>query len=398
MLGGIHSHDDMVALIYEAALMPERWPDLLETLGRRFGAAGGTLGRHAHADPLMLHSPGLSEVIAAYIAGGYHLDGRRTEPLHQSDYPGFVADFDVLTDDQRDAMPVYREFLGPRKLAIGVGTAVVGAAGERLILTLEGFPSRDAVTAAIPGLDRLRPHLARSALLASELQLRACNSMVDGFQRIGAAAAILGDAGRVVAANACFVAEFGAQLADHRDRLRLAHRDSDQQLGAALAATLSTGQGASVAMRDDLGAGVAALHLVPIARAAQEVFVGARAIALVTRPKTGQAPSAQLIQSLFDLTPTEAHVARAVATGESIEFIARQTGKAVETVRSHLKRVYSKTATGRQNRVGGAAPRLHCRRPSAGLSGANTRPLGRRQYYGANGPSRSGRQNRPNPC
>ncbi len=88
-----------------------------------------------------------------------------------------------------------------------------------------------------------------------------------------------------------------------------------------------------------MGIGVAALHLVPVRRIAHEVFAGAATTAFVARPAFDVAPDARLIQTLFDLTPTEAAVARSIASGGTIEGIAQISGKSVETIRSHLKRV-----------------------------------------------------------
>ena len=64
-----------------------------------------------------------------------------------------------------------------------------------------------------------------------------------------------------------------------------------------------------------------------------------------SKPSIPLGSDARLIQTLSDLKPTEAAVARSIASGGTIEDIARVSGKSVETIRSHLKRVYSKTAT-----------------------------------------------------
>ncbi len=345
------SDESMIGRIYEAALMPERWPILLEQLATMVGAIGGTLGRHLDSDPHVLVSPGATPLVEAFIAGGYHIDNARTAPLAGLDYPGFVTDYDVHSDEARATLPVYRDFLTPANLDKGAGTVILGTASDRIILTVEGFPDREQLERAVPRLDTLRPHLARAAILASELQLRECRSIVEAFGRIGAGAAILGRRGEVIAHNHRFGTQLEDGLLEQRDRLRFGHRGSDQAFVSALSNVLATGKGASVAIRDELGIGVAALHLVPVRRSAHEVFAGATTIAVVARPAFDVAPDARLIQTLFDLTPTEAAVARSIASGGTIEDIARISGKSVETIRSHLKRVYSKTATGRQNEL-----------------------------------------------
>ena len=55
-----------------------------------------------------------------------------------------------------------------------------------------------------------------------------------------------------------------------------------------------------------------------------------------------------LNQGLFDLTPTEAKVARLVANCRTVKDIARSTGVTEETIRKQLKTVFAKTGVSRQ--------------------------------------------------
>lgn len=343
-------NEEVVARIYEAAAIPELWPELLDVLAREVGAKGGTLGRYETANSGMIYSAGVAELVAGWVAGGYHLDNRRGAPLHHSEYPGFLTDDQIHSEEARRTMPCYAEFLVPNGADRGAATRVPGAGGETLVMTVECFPDGTMQRAAIPRLDALRPHLARAAVLAAELQLREVRAAVEALERSGAGAAMLGHRGQVLAANGRFFGGLGLHARDGRDRLRFAHRAADCAFAAAMA-TIATGQGCSVAIRDELGVGYAALHLVPVQGAAHDLFAGASAIALVARPGQGSVPSAELIRNLFDLTPTEASVARSIAEGSSVDEVARLAGKSVETVRSHLKRVFSKTGTGRQNEL-----------------------------------------------
>ena len=55
------------------------------------------------------------------------------------------------------------------------------------------------------------------------------------------------------------------------------------------------------------------------------------------------------MQSLFDLTPAEAQVARSLASGKTVEAIATDGGVSVNTVRTHVRATYEKL--GVQNRA-----------------------------------------------
>ena len=248
-------------------------------------------------------------------------------------------------------MPCYRDYLTPMNADYASGTFIIGANKESLVITFEVFPDAPSMTASVAVLDTLRPHLARAVALASQLQLRDCHSSVSALERVGTGAAILNARGKIIAANPSFTAQLGHALLDTRERLRLAHRPADAALAASLARVVPTGRGSSIAIRDELGTGIAALHLIPVRRAAQEIFAGAEIIALVSCPTKDKTPDSELIQALFDLTPAEAAVARAITSGASVEEFARSTGKSVETIRSHLKRAFSKTATTRQTEL-----------------------------------------------
>jgi DNA-binding CsgD family transcriptional regulator len=90
------------------------------------------------------------------------------------------------------------------------------------------------------------------------------------------------------------------------------------------------------------------VHVVPVRRAANDVFYNASAVLVVTPVVPAQVATAEVLQGLFDLTPAEARVARSIAELQTIESIAATLGVSRETVRTQLKAVLSKTGTGRQ--------------------------------------------------
>jgi DNA-binding CsgD family transcriptional regulator len=68
----------------------------------------------------------------------------------------------------------------------------------------------------------------------------------------------------------------------------------------------------------------------------------------MTRP---QAPPVELVQSLFDLTPAEARVARSLASGKTVQAIATEGEVSLNTVRTHVRHVLAKTGCDRQAAV-----------------------------------------------
>jgi DNA-binding CsgD family transcriptional regulator len=81
----------------------------------------------------------------------------------------------------------------------------------------------------------------------------------------------------------------------------------------------------SFPLRGEDGRAELVAHLVPIRRAAHDIFA--------------RSPPVELLRSLFDLTPSEARVARSLDTGDSLDDIAASGGVSRNTVRSQLQQV-----------------------------------------------------------
>jgi len=72
---------------------------------------------------------------------------------------------------------------------------------------------------------------------------------------------------------------------------------------------------------------------------------------ILNDPEIGAEPAVELLRNLHDLTPAEAELAGHLARGHSLEETARARGVSINTVRSQLKVVFSKTGTSRQGEL-----------------------------------------------
>jgi DNA-binding CsgD family transcriptional regulator len=156
---------------------------------------------------------------------------------------------------------------------------------------------------------------------------------------------------------------------DRRERLALTDPGADALLAKALAGVdagvvMGQVQSLPLAGREDRPAMV--VHIVPVRGAARDVFSAANAILIVTPVLPREVPSVEVISGLFDLTPSEARIARAVGAGQTVEAIAAERRVSRETVRHQLKAVLAKAGISRQAElarllagiaVPGAAPR-----------------------------------------
>ena len=346
----------LVDRIYECAALPQLWPDVLDELAQIAGARGGVLfAADLTADILRWTASPLSvDDMAAYAADGVLMRSLRLERLAGADHAGFVRDNDILSSDEMDRDPSYRDFLRPRGLGYAAASLIPLPTAEMLIFSVEREHARGPVeAAAVQRLDALRPHLARSALLSSRLRLEQAQSMTQALGLIGLPCLAFDARGVVLAANTL------VELLDafvgwrSHDRIALRDRSADALLQAAVdsLATAAAPSVRSFAVRDAAQRAAMIAHVVPVRRAAGDIFTRSVALLILSPVGTTGAPPVELIQSLFDLTPTESRVARDLAAKATVAEIATRTGAAPSTVRTHVRNILDKTGCRRQAEV-----------------------------------------------
>ena len=311
-----------VDLIYEAGAIPDCWSSVLQQLAIIAGAQGAVLFAIRQSAVRWLSSPGLFELATEYFSTGQGANDGRTSRLLSSNHPGFLREIDVFRRNEIEDEPILRDFFRPRGFGWGVATAIPSPSGDMLIVhveraTSQGPADRKVVTA----LDQLRPHLARSALLAARLDLMRARSAVMALEIVGLPAAILDDFGRVVAVNDLFAALVPEVAQDRFSRMTLTDERADGLLAKAVGQT-ANGAGRSIPIRAREKHPPMILHVVPVRGSAHDIFTHAAAIAVVTPVVKKDVPTAEVVQALYDLTPAESRVARAIGGGKTAVEIA----------------------------------------------------------------------------
>ncbi|HET7714029.1 MAG TPA: helix-turn-helix transcriptional regulator [Bauldia sp.] len=264
--------------------------------------------------------------------------------------PGFVTDQDIYALDEIPQESIYRDFFIPRGGGLGVATVIRAPSGDTMIFHVEKRYADGPVTPdKVAALDSLRPHFARAALLSARLQLERANGAVAALERVGLAAAVLVHGGRVLAGNSLFEAQVPTVFQDRARRLTITEAGADILLADAIAEIGIADDGVRsipVPAREERPPVI--LHLLPMRGAAHDIFASATALVIVTPVVSREVPTADVIQGLFDLTPAEARVARALGNGETTLEIADAAGRSDETVRKQVKSVLAKTGLHRQ--------------------------------------------------
>jgi DNA-binding CsgD family transcriptional regulator len=343
--------ETLVDRIYECACAPEHWPGVFDDLAKIADARGGFLFTANGKVINWTASASLQGGMQAFVAGDFYTRSSRARRAIASGHTGFLREHDIYTDDQLALDPIYRDLLWPAGLGWAAAMAIRLPSGDELFLSVERARSRGPVeAAAIEQLDTLRPHLARTALMSARLQLERARAASAMLAAIGLPALVFDLAGRVLVAN-----DLMERLSDHvhwraQDRFVLKDSQADALLRGAIDTLQSDGVGSnrSFPVRGSDAQVALIAHVVPICRSARDLFAQSVGVLILMPAKTPQAPSVELVQSLFDLTAAEARVARSLTMGQTVEEIASEKGVSLNTVRSQVRGVLEKTGSRRQ--------------------------------------------------
>lgn len=381
----------LIDLIYEAAVVPEKWPHLLGLLSQQVNGSGGILFTAGSGGTAWTASPDIWPVFDAFVRTGWHAKNPRPVRLGRLNYPGFVRDSDHFTPEEIAADPVYQNWFIKNGLGWAAGTMLNVPSGDALVFSFERSLARGVVEMEhIHFLDSLRPHLARAALLGAHFGLERAKAMAQALAQSGLPAAVLRGRGRLYATNALFDALMPALVQDGPARLKVMSHAADALFAEAMASVEAQGASRRVfsipVPADGEGRAPAILHVLPVRRAAYDVLNSASALLIVTSVDRSTVPTAEVVAGLFDLTPAEARVARRIAEGATVEAIAVEHGLSRETVRTHLKQIFAKVGVTRQAELaallGGLALGAGESAPK-GASGAPQAPLGRNAAHTA---------------
>jgi DNA-binding CsgD family transcriptional regulator len=339
--------DRLVDEIYEAAIVPERWKNVLDRLAGIANAEGALLFAAAPGNPRWLSSDNIHSRIEAWVNGPFYQNNPRGQRLVPTREPRFLTDLDAFTPEELEREPFYTNFLRPNGLGWCVGTSVHSPAGDTLVLSVEKAWDKGPVPRQVAEqLDPLRPHIARAALLSARFGLERARATVESLNMIGLPAAVLAHGGKVLAVNDALLAYAPDIRIGNGSQLEFANQAA-QSLFASDGRSFYS-RGGSIPVRRTRTSEAFVVHLLPMRGLGRDVFTGAELLLYVTPVVQQPGPPPEILQALFDLSPAEARVAAMIAEGSSVEATAQALSVKPNTVRMQLKSIFSKTGTNRQ--------------------------------------------------
>jgi DNA-binding CsgD family transcriptional regulator/PAS domain-containing protein len=355
---------DLVDRIYAAAEAPALWPDALERIAGATHSAASILYRNMDAheggvDVAVRVSPEAADAYQRYF---HKLDPWGNSPSASTLVKaGAVVDGDeLISRSELYTTEYYNDFARPNGLTRVLAGIISKHDSYASVLSLirddgareHGADDRRLVSALLPHLARA-VQIHRRLLPVSVLD----GAAVDALDCLSSGVVLLDGSGRTI-----FLNRAAERLLRQRDGLCIEHGC----LVAALpqereALRLLVAQAAQTTAGASLRAGGALPISRPSMRRPYNVLVtplgrrhtslhgpeAAVAVFLADPEDRGSNEIGTLVR-LFGLTPAEARLAAAVATGAPLAEVADALGIGRETARTQLRSVFAKTGTTRQ--------------------------------------------------
>jgi DNA-binding CsgD family transcriptional regulator len=338
----------------EVVIDPNAWPRVMDHLSKAVGATGALLLQSDNRTPDVPYSQEIEELRHRYFGHHWHtrdLRAARGVP-YLLDGHTVVTDQDILTPEEISKAPFYNELFDP--LGFYWFAAIKFFAGQAMWgLSIQRTKHQGLFDAeekrVLAGLSDRLTEVASLTTAVGRIVLSSATSTLD---KVHQPAIAVDRFGRVLDVNAGAAGIFDKHLnirtnklcASDTSAMRCLERLHDQLQTSSDLAPLCT---EPIVVRRGRKNPVI-VRALPIHGAAQNPFMGARALLVLLDLQAKSTPDARLLAQAFGLTTAEAKLASYIGAGESIELAAERLGVSVSTARTQLKAIFSKTNTHRQ--------------------------------------------------
>ncbi len=354
----------LIGHLYDAAVDDRLWSGMAARIAAAFDSTSTVMKLHGSDARVQLVESTDNLVVPDRLqdwATDWHSRDLWVERSVTFGMSRIVTDHDLVSEDEQRWSGYYQEWL--RELDIHhmigavfpTGDGTMGVLGVHRTQGAGGYGDADRQKAAY-----LLPHLQRALRLGQTLAAAALTqtATLAALDRLDTGVLAVDRSGRIIHANALAedILAASREIGVLNGRLCVKRPALHDRLLSLVRASADIAAGRSVAPASALaiprdGRLPLTLTSAPFGAGATR-FAHLRPMALVfLRDPEHPTLSAQTLCDLFGLTRTEAAIAVDLGGGRALEDIARRHGIGLATVRSHLKRILSKTGTNRQGEV-----------------------------------------------
>jgi DNA-binding CsgD family transcriptional regulator len=351
---GTSKLSDLIEQIYDAALEPALWNDVVVSINDFVGGhACGIFSKDSSSQSGLTH----------YYCGAdphyiqlYSQTYARFDPLTTLPPLGQVVSIpDLVNYDEYRGGRFYQEWLRPQGCVDAANVVLEQSSSNCAVLLTVLSGARMIDDDRRRRIAQIVPHAHRALLVNKTIGLKQSEAatFADTLDGLSAAIFLVDAACRIVHANMAghdmlraddFLRSINGQLIARDVRSNRTLREVFAEnanapgvKGLALPLTAHDGERYVV-------------HLLPLTAAARTATGKAynATAALFVRKVALDSPSGELVARIFELTPAELRVLLAIVEVGGVPETAAALGVAETTVKTHLHRVFSKTGTSRQ--------------------------------------------------
>jgi DNA-binding CsgD family transcriptional regulator len=357
---------ELIERIYEAALRPPAWREFAAALSRTFDNAAVFVVVNIPGVPVQKSTVGLRPPFVENYAQAVIEGLPYTSTLNRGARERFVSTEETFPDLDLSTTEFYKSWLAPQGLdafaTIGHTVMLPGGtpAGAVTIFRRDGDPAFSEADLALA--NELVPHLRRAYSFQAAMDgvQREKLALAEVVDRLPTGVIVLDAKRQPVVTNrsADRIAELDDGFRIDRKGPHAADPHENAKLQSLLAAALEAEKGCEVEATGFLslsrpsGARPFPVMVCPLLAPAAGSAAGDAVVALfITNPEARRVSATEGLEKIYSLTRAEAELVRLLSEGHSLEEAAELRKVTVNTARSHLKHVFSKTQTNRQGEL-----------------------------------------------
>ena len=362
----INAFERILASLHEAALDPARWLGASALIDEALGTHGSTLAcgdgvseEDTRLDFMWIchHGQRRQDLERVWLETYYSLD-ERIPRLRRRPYNRLSHITDLYTEEELNTSEAYNALKTLAHAGNAIDVRLDGPRGSRILWEINDPVDGDGWSSAQRDwIRRLLPHIRRTVHVQQTLARADAlgATLTEMLDRTGLGIVQLDARGRIVAANdrARDVLRTRDGLLDSDGFLFAGASQDNNDLQALLSRALpplgAQGAGGSTIVTRPGALPPLVLHVSPVGRREADFPVSpVAALVLVVDPAHGVAIDPALAAAALGLTGMESRVAVLLAQGMSVGQIAAATGRKESTIRSHVKRMFTKHGFSRQ--------------------------------------------------
>jgi DNA-binding CsgD family transcriptional regulator len=356
----------IVGEIYEAALEPARWEQVLHLIGKAVSAETGTVWIHDFADSSASFD-GAGSNIAAYI--GFEDGALESYAAHYSAVnvwtareealpPGSaVTSGQLFPNSSLKRTEFYSDWLRKSDLFHALGSVVERNHTRAVKLSfLRSEQAGEFDEAQFRLMQALMPHI-RTAVNIHQ-RMHSVKALADAalvaLDALNFGVILLSQSGTFIHWNATaqrIAARTGAFVIGSAGRVQCASSTATQRITAAISQAIAAARGSGNyggCMLKITGRQEVQIFVAPVGLSGQRFGPGVAAVLFVRDGGLATVDLSSSLRSIYQMTAAEASLAEALTDGKSLKVFADERGVTLNTVKSQMKNVAAKLGVKRQ--------------------------------------------------